>query len=133
MAEKLYKSVNGLEVDLSHTVYQYVKALLNRDYEEEKIEKVGNWRNICQWLEEEGYKYQQTTQPQSNQPVPVNAQIKIENTSIENISIENISIENQNISIENQTFKMDIKMDIGVLIQFVVPLPPDYPKEEPPQ
>ncbi len=115
IAGKLDKKLNGLEVDLSNTVYQYVKDFLNRDCEEEeqKIEKVGNWRNICQWLEQEGYKCQQTIQSQSNQsqkPMPV----------------EDAKVYISNINIENH------KLIIGFNIQLTTPLPPDFPKENAP-
>jgi hypothetical protein len=113
IAEKLCKTVNGVEVDLSHTVYQYVKDFMNRDCEEEKqIEKIGNWRNICQWLEEEGYKCQQTTQSQSSQPLPAPVDAKVH--------------------VSNITTKKH-QLIIGFNIQLITPLPPDYPKEEPPQ
>ena len=36
---------------MQQRLYQYVKSLVSRS--EEKVE---NWRNICQWLEEAGYK-----------------------------------------------------------------------------
>jgi DNA-binding CsgD family transcriptional regulator len=50
IAEKLGKSVNGVESDLSATIYRYVKSLL-----EKPDEKIGNWRNIADWLAEAGY------------------------------------------------------------------------------
>jgi hypothetical protein len=52
--EKLAKKLNDVEVDLSNTIYQYVKGLVKSE------EKLENWRNICGWLEEAGYKCQQT-------------------------------------------------------------------------
>jgi hypothetical protein len=51
IADRLGKSVKGVEVDLSNTLYQYVKQLVGK-----AEEKVDNWRNICEWLEEAGYK-----------------------------------------------------------------------------
>lgn len=51
MADKLGKSSKGVEVDLSNTLYHYIKDLVGK-----AEEKVDNWRNICQWLEEAGYK-----------------------------------------------------------------------------
>jgi len=83
IAEKLHKSLNGLEVDLSKTVYHYVKTFLNRGNE-----KIDNWRNICQWLEEEGYKHSPKTQSQSKPSIPLEAQVKIENINIENQTID---------------------------------------------
>jgi len=64
----------GQGVDLSNTVYQYIKVLLNK-------EQIENWRCICQWLEEAGYKNQIVTQ--SNQSIPVDAKVHISNINIE--------------------------------------------------
>jgi len=77
IAEKRHKNAAGLSVDLSNTVYQYIKVVLNK-------EQIENWRNICQWLEEAGYKNQIVTQ--SNQSIPVGAKVHIENINIDNIS-----------------------------------------------
>jgi hypothetical protein len=52
IAEKLGKSVNGVESDLSATIYRYVKSLLEKPDDH----KIGNWRNVAEWLEEAGYK-----------------------------------------------------------------------------
>jgi len=92
IAEKLNKSLNGLEVDLSNTIYSYVKTLINRHNE-----KVENWRNICQWLEESGYKSKSVEK--SNNPTPLDAKVNIENINID---------ENHN------------KIEIGILIQLQV-------------
>jgi DNA-binding CsgD family transcriptional regulator len=51
IAEKLGKAVNGVESDLSATIYRYVKSLLDKP-----DEKIGNWRNISEWLKDAGYK-----------------------------------------------------------------------------
>ncbi|MBE9143237.1 helix-turn-helix domain-containing protein [Planktothrix mougeotii] len=50
IAEKLDKIPRGVESDLCATIYKYVKYLLD------KTEKVENWRKICEWLDESGYK-----------------------------------------------------------------------------
>ncbi len=57
IAERLNKNVKGLEVNFCNTIYQYVKNLLGKG-----SEKVENWRNICEWLEEAGYKNQSSPQ-----------------------------------------------------------------------
>ncbi len=101
IADKLHKSLNGLEVDLSKTVYHYVKNFLNRSNE-----KIENWRNICQWLEVEGYKYPPKIESQSKPSIPLEAQVKIEN-----------------INIENQT--------IDILVQLTVPFPSYNSKDNP--
>jgi hypothetical protein len=51
IAEKLGKAASGVESDLSATIYRYVKSFLDKP-----DEKIGNWRNIAQWLDEAGYK-----------------------------------------------------------------------------
>ena len=51
IAKKCHKSANGLKVNLSKTLYQYIKILVNK--ENEKLE---NWTKIREWLEEIGYK-----------------------------------------------------------------------------
>jgi len=51
MAKKCPKSAGGLKVNLSKTLYQYVKVLVNKDHS-----KLENWTNIREWLEEIGYK-----------------------------------------------------------------------------
>jgi hypothetical protein len=95
IAQALHKSSRGLEADLCNTLYQYVKTLVNR-----LDEKVENWRNICEWLEDAGYKCQQAaTQSQLSNPIPVDATVHI-----------------SNINIENQT------IEIGILLQLPIPL-----------
>ncbi|MCL1470245.1 helix-turn-helix domain-containing protein [Argonema antarcticum] len=61
LAEKLNKSVKGVGVDLCNTLYQYVKNLVGKS--DEKIE---NWRNIYEWLEEAGYKTQLAAECESS-------------------------------------------------------------------
>ena len=61
IAEKLHKNANGVEVALCNTLYQYVKILVGK--EEDKLH---NWRNICEWLEEAGYKSQSPLEPESD-------------------------------------------------------------------
>lgn len=51
IAEHLDKSPTGVETDLCATIYKYVKFLLDKT-----DEKIQNWRNIAEWLEEAGYK-----------------------------------------------------------------------------
>jgi hypothetical protein len=102
IAEKLEKKINGVEVDLSTTIYQYVKNLVNKSEE-----KLDNWRDICSLLDEAGYKSQQTNNTQANQSMPIYAQVHVSNLNIENEKIE-----------------------IGVLIQLVLPLPSDSSKKD---
>ncbi|MFM2303753.1 MAG: hypothetical protein RLZZ135_1163 [Cyanobacteriota bacterium] len=51
IADKLFKSKQGVKVDLSKTIYRYVKELVNCP-----AGTVENWRNIPDWLEQSGYK-----------------------------------------------------------------------------
>lgn len=53
IAQKLEKSVKGVEIAFCNTLYQYVKNLVGQSNG-----KVENWRNITEWLEVAGYKHQ---------------------------------------------------------------------------
>ena len=53
IAEKLGKNGKGVETDLCATVYRYVKSLVDKCNE-----KIENWRNITEWLDDAGYKAQ---------------------------------------------------------------------------
>ncbi len=78
IAEKLNKSVKGLGVDLCQTLYQYVKNLAGRG-----DEKVENWRNITEWLEEAGYKTQLSTQYQLSDGLPLDVSLHRANISFD--------------------------------------------------
>ena len=71
IAEKLHKNASGVEVALCNTLYQYVKILVSK--EENKLH---NWRNICEWLEEAGYKSQSPLEPESDDCLPLQFLIK---------------------------------------------------------
>ncbi len=79
----LHREVRGLEVNLCNKLYKYVKTIVNREQE-----RVENWRSICQWLEEAGYKAQKTNQSQSNDSIPVDTKVHIEKISVENEKIK---------------------------------------------
>ncbi len=51
IAEKLHRSVRGVEAFMCNTLYQYIKQLSNHDGE-----RMRNHREILQWLEEMGYR-----------------------------------------------------------------------------
>jgi hypothetical protein len=68
IAHKLQKNTKGVTVDLSKTVYQYVKIAFNNG-------EVKNWRNICEWLATAGYKIPLTVKPAEN-PFPVEVQLQ---------------------------------------------------------
>ena len=82
IAEKLGKSVSGVETDLSASIYRYVKLLLSKP-----DEKISNWRNIIEWLEEAGYK----SSPQNS--------LKVEDLEIEKtvVQVTNINIDRNQI------------------------------------
>lgn len=48
MAKKLYKNVRGIESDLSETIYDYIKKLVNRENQ-----RMDNWRNVSEWLQKD--------------------------------------------------------------------------------
>lgn len=95
IAEKLGKNVKGVETDLCATLYRYVKNLLDKCNE-----KIENWRNITEWLEDAGYR------TQSSVKLPVS-------NCLPESSVVNIT----NISCESNQIK------IGVYLQITVPLP----------
>lgn len=78
IAEKLNKSVKGVGVDLCNTLYQYVKNLVGK-----KDEKVENWRNITEWLEEAGYKTQSSHQYYVSDSLPLKIIINKANINLD--------------------------------------------------
>ncbi len=100
IAEVLHKNPKGVEVDLSKTLYQYVKDVLDRS--EEKIE---NWREIKDWLEEAGYRKS------------FNSIFGIHNITIEKLqfSVEKIQIER--IKSENSKVMIDINIRLTSILE----------------
>ncbi len=78
IAEKLDKSIKGVEVDLCNTLYQYVKNLVGRENG-----KVDNWRNICEWLADAGYKSQFSPIQKATVSLPVDLILRKANISFE--------------------------------------------------
>jgi len=78
IAEKLNKSVKGVEADLCNTVYRYVKNLVGKC-----DETTGNWRNIYEWLHEAGYKTHPSVQVQLSNCLPVDLLVKKANISFD--------------------------------------------------
>ena len=97
IAEKLGKNSRGVETDLCATLYKYVKSLVGRE-----SEKIDNWRNVTEWLEEAGYK--SLSRPQI-----------AESTN----ASENGGVHITNIICENNEIKID------VFLQIKMPLPSD--------
>jgi hypothetical protein len=106
IAEKLGKSVKGVEVELCNTLYQYVKNLVGK-----RDEKVDNWRNICEWLQEAGYRAKLPSEAPPNNCIPVDILGKI----------ANIRIEKDKITIEIDLRRLGDKF------------PSEPPKSEPPK
>lgn len=82
IAEKLNKNIKGVEVDLCNTLYKYVKNLVDKS-----DEKVENWRNITEWLQEAGYKSQLSNQFKLSNDFPVELLVKKANISFDNNKI----------------------------------------------
>jgi hypothetical protein len=82
IAEKLSKSVKGVEVDLCSTLYQYVKNLVGKSNG-----KVDNWRNITEWLEGAGYRNKSIPSVQFKNSSPVDLLVKKAKISFENNQI----------------------------------------------
>ncbi|WP_333457233.1 DNA-binding response regulator, partial [Microcoleus sp. herbarium5] len=95
IAEKLQKTPKGVETDLCATLYKYVKSLVGKS-----VEKIENWRNIAEWLEDAGYK----TKPPAKFPIQDGVS---ENSKV---NITNIICDNNQITID-------------VFLQITVPLP----------
>ena len=72
IARQLFQSSKSAEVYLCKTLYQYVKKLADVPNE-----PVGNWRNICDRLQEAGYKTQSSPEFKINNSVPTEALVKI--------------------------------------------------------
>jgi hypothetical protein len=75
MAKKLVQSPKGVEVYVCKTLYQYFKKLADVPHDT----KVGNWRNINNWLEEAGYKTQSFVQSKSRYSSLTEPLVKIVN------------------------------------------------------
>jgi hypothetical protein len=95
IAEKLQKNPKGVETDLCATIYKYVKQFVGKGNE-----KIENWRNINEWLEEAGYK----TKSPTKLPIP-----------------DSLS-ENNKLNVTNITFENN-EIKIGVYLQLTIPVP----------
>ena len=102
IAEKLGKEVKGVQTDLCATLYKYVKSLVDKSGE-----KMENWRNVAEWLEEAGYRSVMSARLQLSDSLPENGVV----------SVTNIRFENNQIK-------------IGVNLQITVPLPPEISRQD---
>ena len=76
IARKLLQTPKSGEVYVCKTLYQYVKKLVDSP-----TESVGNWRNICNWLEEAGYKAKASVESNFSNSLPMDTSFKIVNIS----------------------------------------------------
>jgi di/tripeptidase len=74
IARQLFQTPKSAEVYLCKTLYQYVKKLADVP-----DEPVGNWRNICDRLDEAGYKTQSSVKAKLSSSSPTEALVKIVN------------------------------------------------------
>jgi len=74
IAHKLLQTPKSAEVYLCKTLYQYVMKVV-----EAPNESVGNWRNICNWLEEAGYKPQPSIESKFSNSSAMEALVKLVN------------------------------------------------------
>ncbi|MEP6519758.1 helix-turn-helix domain-containing protein [Microcoleus vaginatus] len=78
IAEKLKKNPKGVETDLCASIYKYVKAFLGKG-----VEKIENWRNIAEWLEDAGYKTQSSAKLPVKDLLPENCVVNVTNINID--------------------------------------------------
>jgi len=93
IADKLHKSVKGVESEMCTTLYPHIKSLVGKSNE-----KVENWRNITEWLDEAGYKTQLLAESQVSDSLPVDTWVKIGSISIEKDKIMIIGVYIRNIA-----------------------------------
>lgn len=78
IAERLNKNAKGVEVDLCNTLYKYVKNLVDKC--EQKVE---NWRNITEWLEEAGYQTPSSFESELGDGLSLKVLVKKANITLE--------------------------------------------------
>lgn len=83
IAEKLQKNPKGVETDLCATLYKYVKSLVGKG-----VEKIENWRNITEWLDESGYKTKSPSKPPTQNSLSEKHKVNVTNITFENNHIK---------------------------------------------
>jgi len=78
IAEKLQKNPKGVETDLCASIYKYVKGFVGKG-----IEKIENWRNIAEWLEDAGYQTQSSAKFPVKDLLPQNCVVNVTNINID--------------------------------------------------
>jgi len=79
IAELLGKDPKGVQTDLCASIYKYVKSLVGKTEQ-----KMGNWRNISEWLNDAGYRSKPPPQIPVNNLLPEQSTVNITNIHIEN-------------------------------------------------
>ena len=76
IAHQRQREAGSIEVDISNTIYRYVKILTQHD-------KIHNWQNIVHWLQENNYK--KNSSISLNIPLQINSMkaLLITNTSVQ--------------------------------------------------
>ncbi len=119
IANQLSKKPRGLEVDLSNTLYHYIKIAVHRSEE-----KIDDWREIRDWLEEAGYRkpYSQLDSLSIlGTTITGLSHLEIDKVQIEKIQIEKIQIEK---------IKTNQKViDIAISIHLITPLTSESQKK----
>ncbi len=101
IAEKLGKNAKGVETDLCATIYRYTKSLVGKCND-----KIENWRDIAELLEEAGYK--------------TYSSVKFSNSDLSfDKSVVNIS----NISFEKNQIVFLINLQIPTALSSELPTP----------
>jgi len=103
IARQLLQTSKSAEVYLCKTLYQYVKKIADVPNE-----PVGNWRNICDRLQEAGYQTLSSPEFKLNNSIPTEALVKIVGIGV----------------IEKNTISIDIN------IQLALPSTSETPKTE---
>ena len=78
IAEILDKDPKGVQTDLCASIYKYVKSLVGKS-----DRKIGNWRNISEWLEDAGYRSKPPPQIPVNNLLPEQSTVNVTNIHIE--------------------------------------------------
>ena len=107
IAKKMFQTPKSAEVYLCKTLYQYVKKLADLPNE-----PVGNWRNVCDRLQEAGFKTLSSSEFKMNNSLPTEALVKIVNIGFKEstVSIDiNIRLEFPSTSETQKTEDLDKK------------------------
>jgi len=118
IANQLSKKPRGVEVDLSNTLYHYIKVVVHRSEE-----KIDDWREIRDWLEEAGYR---KSYSQLDSLSILGTTITDLSTGSSTFSIEKVQIE----KIQIEKIKTNQKViDIAINIRLITPLTPEPQKK----